>query len=561
MLNQPTALSFLARELGQTLGLKHAVLSPGSRSAPLILALGREPSLKAWPLIDERAAGFFALGLAKATGMPTVLACTSGTAAANYAPAVHEAREASVPLIVLTADRPPELRTAGENQTIDQVGVFGSAARVINMPPFDDTSDEAWHQFARLLVETSLAPTPGPVHVNVPLWDPLAENADDLPALINSGPAVVRHAPENRVLEPQIESLLNSAKRPILLLGRDESGGADALIRWASERNVPVFVDALAGQISSEASTAIPAWDSILRSEVCATDDPDLILRSGDLPTSKPLRTWLAGLATSGVPVLDFASNTSPRDPIMATTHRIESPLQAVDTSALMSISPEWTAAWSTVGRKALNAIDLALSTPERDLDELSLLHRLTTSELSDSTLFIAASMPVRDLELLYRAHEGPRCAANRGANGIDGTLSTGAGHAAGNDRPTFIVCGDVTFAHDLSGLAAVREAGGPVTIIVIDNAGGAIFDNLPISSQSDVYERFVLTPPEIDMQGAAAAYGIDYLELTGLQDIENLIAQRHRSAPVLCRLATERSTGRNARSALVAAVRAALES
>ena len=355
-------------------------------------------------------------------------------------------------------------------------------------------------------------------------------------------------------------SILNSAERPILVLGRDENGGGDQLVRWASEGHLPVFVDPLAGPVHSQPSTAVTAWDALLRAGVDTIGSPpDLILRSGDLPTSKPLRTWLAGLSSSGVPVLDFASKTSPRDPVMATTHRVESPLESVDSSALRSISPGWTAAWATAGRKAATAIDLALNDSPEVVDELHLINRLTAADLTDSTLFIAASTPVRDLELLYRAQGGPRCAANRGANGIDGTLSTGAGHAAGTDRPTFIVCGDVTFAHDLAGLASIREAGGPITIIVIDNGGGAIFDNLPISSQPDVYERFVLTPPAINIQSAAAAYGIDYLELAGPDDLEHLIATRQRSAPVLCRIATERSTGRNAREALISAVQAAL--
>jgi len=560
---QANALAAFAARLAQ-LGVQHAVLSPGSRSAPLILALANTEGLNPWSLIDEREAGFFALGTAKANNTPAVVACTSGTAAAELAPAVHEAAEAGTPLIVLTADRPPELRAAGENQTIDQIGVFGSAAPTVLGPPFSSDAVSQWIAFADEVFAAATGTRPGPVHVNVPLWDPLAQGADPgvVAAALEVAATTVQEKQTGAAIPPAVIELLLGSIRPLVICGRDERGLGAEVATWCSAAQIPVIADPLSQSNLGTTTTSVPAWDALIRTEQwLANQDPDLILRTGDLPTSKPLRAWLTELAERGVPMVQFDPESSGRDPISATTSLITAPITDIDPLESGASEPNWLQSWLDAGALATRAIDSVLSPASvSTLSEPSVIRTACQTLQANTTLMIAASMPVRDLETLHLGTSGPVCIANRGANGIDGTVATAAGYAAATTAPTVLICGDVTFAHDVAGLAAARESASSLLIVVLDNGGGAIFDYLPISQQKSVYERFVFTPPRLNFSSAAQTWDIPYVEITSTdQLVDELSTVASLQGPRVALIRVGRYDAQDLRTAVWAAVAAQL--
>ena len=534
-------------------GIAGAVLSPGSRSAPLILALGTTEGITSHSVIDERTAGFFALGLGKAAQRPAAVACTSGTAAANLAPSVHEAREAKTPLLVLTADRPPELRAAGDNQTIDQIGVFGSAAKQLSPPSFSEDSIALWTQFASECVEATLHPFPGPVHVNVPLWDPLAALPDE-PATGTSIEATPNFSPnEEKVDLP--------GGCTVVIAGRDEFGTDDELVGAADALGIPVLPDPLSPASTSGSACVIAHWDSILRVEEWAAQHrPDVIVRTGDLPTSKPLRAWIKHCAEAGTEVIHFDPLNGGRDPDgINTAHLTGSLTTSLRESARGDAS--WLADWVQADAKAAAALE-ANRADQSELTEPDLIHCITNTMGSDETLFVAASMPIRDVESFGDLEGGPRTVANRGANGIDGTIATAAGFATQSGQPLVLTLGDVTFAHDVASLAVLREVRTPILVVVINNGGGAIFDNLPISERGDVYERFVFTPPRLNISHACAAWGIKHSSVESLKDIESLWSEvKADGSARVAEVVVRREASPLRRSSLRAAVSQALTS
>ncbi|MEI7889739.1 MAG: 2-succinyl-5-enolpyruvyl-6-hydroxy-3-cyclohexene-1-carboxylic-acid synthase [Actinomycetes bacterium] len=561
--NQPNALAAFAARLAQ-LGVEHAVLSPGSRSAPLILALANTAGLKPWSLIDEREAGFFALGVGKATNIPALVACTSGTAAAELAPAVHEAAEARTPLIVLTADRPPDLRAAGENQTIDQVGVYGSAAPTVQGPPFTSEAATSWIRLADEVFAAATGTSPGPVHVNVPLWEPLAQSANPavVAAALESASVNMAGRETHGAVPSGVLALLAESNRPLAICGRDERGQGAEVATWCAKAEIPMIADPLAQSNRGTTTTTVTAWDALVRDEAWrAGQAPDLVLRTGDLPTSKPLRAWLAQLAATGVPVVHFDPERSLRDPISATSTRVPAPVTDIDPSHLGACEASWLDSWLESGSRATKAIDTLLgSADSKTLSEPGVIRASCQTLQGDTTLMIAASMPVRDLETFHLGKTGPVCVANRGANGIDGTIATAAGYAAATQAPTVLICGDVTFAHDVAGLAAARESASSLLVLVLDNGGGAIFDYLPISDQKSVYERFVFTPPHLDFAAAAQTWGLPFIEITSTEQLRHeLTSVEDLEGPRLALIRVGRHDAQELRTAIWAAVAASI--
>lgn len=480
-------------------GVTDACTSPGSRSTPLVLSLAREPGLHASSHVDERAGAFFALGLAKASGRPAVLACTSGTAAANYAPAVIEAWEARVPLLVLTADRPPELRDLGAGQTIDQVKLYGRAAKwflEVDDAPATPGRVRWLRQLACRAVATATGGRPGPVHLNFTLREPLMLDAP-LPAdepggggRLGGRPWIRTHATPPRLAGP----------RPVAVAGRLERPGDGAAVAvWAAEHGVPLLADPLSG--GRRGPAAIAHYDAVLRDGAwAAAHRPTAVLRVGDLPTSKPLRQWLATL--DDVPQMALDPEDGWQDPTASVTDRVTSgELPALVEAA----DPAWRAAWLT-GDAALPAVRPVWA---GELSEPLVAERTHAALERDDTLVVAASMPVRDLETFAAARDDPpRVLSNRGANGIDGTVSTAFGVAAASPGHTVLLCGDVALLHDLSGLAAARRLGLDLTVVVIHNDGGGIFDFLPVSAEGADFERHVSTAHGADLVHAVALAG-----------------------------------------------------
>jgi 2-succinyl-5-enolpyruvyl-6-hydroxy-3-cyclohexene-1-carboxylate synthase len=498
-------------------GLAGACTSPGSRSTPLVLTLARQPGLTCWSHVDERVAGFFAVGVAKQTGRPAAVACTSGTAAAHYLPAVIEAREARLPLIVLTADRPPELREVGAGQTIDQLKLYGSAAKWFFEVGTHAATPERlrWiRQLAFRAYETAVGGRPGPVHLNFPLREPLVLDeplpaADDQPLRRSRSVA----APAAIALEP--------GPRAVIVAGRHErdDGLAEALPAAAAALGVPLLADPLSGARRGRA--AIAHYDELLRAPAfAAAQRPDTVIRIGDLPTCKPLRQWLAGLDAKQIA---FDPEGAWQGPAGVVSEVLDADpaawARAVATGARSEPArgaSSWLDAWRSADAAAAAAIAAVLGDA---ISEPAVARALATLP-SETTIFTASSMPVRDVEGFWPALDAPpRVLAHRGANGIDGTLAAAFGAAAAGGR-VVVHLGDVALAHDLGALLTVKRLHVPLTIVLVDNAGGGIFDFLPVSTQTDAYEEHVATPTGLDAEKVAALFDLTYEPVRELAQI-----------------------------------------
>jgi 2-succinyl-5-enolpyruvyl-6-hydroxy-3-cyclohexene-1-carboxylate synthase len=483
-------------------GLAGACTSPGSRSTPLVLTLARQPGLATWSHVDERVAGFFAVGVAKACGRPAAVACTSGTAAAHYLPAVIEAHEARVPLIVLTADRPPELREVGAGQTIDQLKLYGDAAKWFFEVGTHRATPERLRWIRGLATRayaTAVGGRPGPVHLNFPLREPLVLDGP-LPAPDDSPPARSRRRAEPRAIDLEV------GERPVIVAGRHErhDGLGAALARAALALGAPLLADPLSGARRGEA--AIACYDALLRDPgFAAAQQPDTVIRIGDLPTSKPLRQWLAGLDAHQSA---FDPEFVWQDPAAVVTEVLDADpvawAQSIDGPPRES---EWLDGWRAADAAAAAGIAEALG------DEVSepAVARALAGLPSEVTVFTASSMPVRDVESFWPSLDAPpRVLAHRGANGIDGTLAAAFGAAATGER-VVVHLGDVALAHDLGALLSARRLGLALTIVLVDNAGGGIFDFLAVATQTDAYEEHIATPTGLDAERVAALFGLVY--------------------------------------------------
>jgi 2-succinyl-5-enolpyruvyl-6-hydroxy-3-cyclohexene-1-carboxylate synthase len=493
-------------------GVEHACTSPGSRNTPLLLALAREPRIRSWSHIDERCAGFFAVGAAKASGSPVALTCTSGTAVANLLPAVIEAWQGRVPLIVLTADRPPELRDVGAGQAIDQLKVFGTAVKWFAEVGVELASEAnlRWiRQLACRAYATATSDRPGPVHLNFPLREPLVPHGplpeDPLHGRPAGRPWVTRPAPP--ATAAPVRPL---PARGVLVAGRDERRGqrlGAVAASFAARAGYPLLADPLSG--ARHGSAVIPTYDLLLRDRtLTAALAPELVIRIGDLPTSKPLRTWLAKLGD--VPQVALDPEGAWQDPAAAVSE-----IEAADPEATLTAwtpeqvgDPDWLATWQAADMAISEVIDEQLAD---ELSEPLVARRLADWLPPEATLFVASSMAVRDIELFSPPSERLRVLANRGANGIDGTVSSAFGVAAANQRPTVLLIGDVALAHDIGGLLAASRLELPLTIVLLNNDGGGIFHFLPVATQTDAFERHVATPHGLEFAHAAALYGCRY--------------------------------------------------
>jgi 2-succinyl-5-enolpyruvyl-6-hydroxy-3-cyclohexene-1-carboxylate synthase len=515
-------------------GVTDACTSPGSRSTPIVLSLARTPGLSAWSHVDERVAGFFALGLAKQTGRPVAVTCTSGTAAAELAPAVIEAAQARVPLLVLSADRPPELRDVGAGQTIDQLKLYGDATKwFVEVGTHEATPERVrWMRaLACRAVWTALDGRPGPVHLNLPLREPLVldqplPDADPCPGRGDGRPWVAHPVVPAPEALPQVP--LAPSPRAVIVAGREERDPAlgEAVAAFAAAARYPLLADPLSG--ARRGPAAIAHYDALLRDERLAAElRPELVLRIGDLPTSKPLRAWLADLDAEQV-TLD--AEGAWHDPAGVVSARIAANPRA----ALAALAPEhreagepaWLARWRDADGAAAEAIAATLG---EELSEPRVAAELVAALPAGATLFTAASMPIRDLETFAAARDGgPRVLSNRGANGIDGTVAAALGAAAAGEGPVVLHIGDVALAYDLTALLSARRLGLALTIVLVNNDGGGIFDFLPVAREGADFEQHVATPHGLDFAQAAALFGARHV-LAG--DLHTLRAELERAA------------------------------
>jgi 2-succinyl-5-enolpyruvyl-6-hydroxy-3-cyclohexene-1-carboxylate synthase len=487
-------------------GLAGACTSPGSRSTPLVLTIARQPGLTCWSHVDERVAGFFAVGVAKQIGRPAAVACTSGTAAAHYLPAVIEAREARVPLIVLTTDRPPELREVGAGQTIDQLKLYGDAAKWFFEVGTHAATPERlrWiRQLAFRAYETAVGGRPGPVHLNFPLREPLVLD-EPLPPPGEPPPRRVRR----RATAAAVEVALGP--RTVIVAGRHERDDdlTELLPAAAAALGAPLLADPLSG--ARRGPSAIAHYDALLRvSPFAAAQRPDTIVRIGDLPTSKPLRQWLAGLDAEQIA---FDPEGAWQDPAAVVSEVLDADPAAwaravAGGGAASPGDAAWLDAWRSADQAAADAIAATLGD---GISEPTVARALAALP-SAVTVFTASSMPVRDVETFWPALDAPpRVLAHRGANGIDGTLAAAFGAAAAGGR-VVVHLGDVALAHDIGALLTAKRLQIPLTVVLVDNAGGGIFDFLPVATQRDAYEEHVATPTGLEAERVAGLFGLTY--------------------------------------------------
>jgi 2-succinyl-5-enolpyruvyl-6-hydroxy-3-cyclohexene-1-carboxylate synthase len=520
-------------------GMRGACTSPGSRSAPLVLSLTREPRLRCFSHIDERCAGFFALGLAKASGLPVAVACTSGTAASELLPAAIEAHEARVGLLLLTADRPPELRENGAGQAIDQLKLFGRAAKWFFDVGTHDASAQRLRWMRTLACRaywTALEGRPGVVHLNFPLREPLVGD-EPLPAdptgRTDGAPFVSRRVAPARDDSAILRAIISGSNRGVLIAGRYERPArgdlpavGQAAATFCAAAGWPLLADPLSG--ARRGGAAVAHYDALLRDDgFAASVRPDLVLRVGDLPVSKPLRTWLAGLEGVRQVVLDPERAWQDPDSVLSDSFALDPAVALSDLlDAATPAEGDWLGGWRSADERAAEALHGTLA--DR-LSEPAVAAELGVLLPEAVTLVVASSMPVRDIESFWPVRpDPPRVLCNRGANGIDGTVSSAFGAAAEGAGPVVLLIGDVALAHDVGGLLAARRLALRLTIVLLDNGGGGIFDFLPVSEarmarerpphggerddhEPDIYTRHVATPTGLDFADAAALYGLSH--------------------------------------------------
>ena len=565
--------AFAARLAG--LGVTDIVISPGSRSTPLTLCLDAQRGLTTWIQFDERSAGFFALGLGRATGRPAVLVCTSGTAAANYLPAVVESSHAAVPLIVCTADRPPELRGWGSPQTIDQVNLYGTAVRwSIDLPVPDEASPDAAIGWAETAVESASGSDPGPVHLNWPLREPL-EPASAVPASAAPTTAVRagRSDDGGRAPSPDLAHLAKIVaehERGVVVAGPWPGGGLDRELRWSAEARRfaawagwPVLGEPIAhvrgrsrdGGSEERPACVVATADHLLADEALGDEmRPDAAVLVGRPVTTKPVRLWLERTRPRHVVLID------PEDrwerAVFRLTGHVPASVEAlgsfvdaaVSVEALRPVDPDavyrqegpnenqpvhfarsrqggWLDTWRRMDAAARDAIDAAV-------DGGPLLSaraaRVLVGALHAGAVLVATnSLPVRDLDAFAFDTGSVVCCANRGVAGIDGSASTALGVAAADpSRTVALYTGDLALLHDLGGLAAAARLGLHLIAVCVDNDGGEIFSLLPVADRvpADDFERLFRTPHGLDLCGLDGFGGIRARRVAAAAELQEAV-------------------------------------
>jgi len=548
-------------------GLRDACLAPGSRSTPLALAFAEHPRVRLHVHLDERAAAFFAVGAAKRSGRPVAVLCTSGTAAANFHPAVLEAHHGRAPLLVLTADRPPELRDTGANQTVDQLKLYGAAVRwfcEVGLPVGGGASGAYWRSLGARALAAAAGPPAGPVHLNVAFTEPLVPGEPGAAAPGRPGGApwtasVTLPRPPGEAEVAELAARVWEAPRGLLVAGWGAPPAPAALDAFAAASGWPVLADPLSG--ARRGPHAVSTYDALLRVPGFAgAHRPDLVLRVGAAPTSKALTGWL----DATVPQVLVDPDGAWPDPGRAAAVRL-----VVDPSALLAAvakalggsgglkseagaqaagghagpsgnppvnrgsgglmseagapvdrrsaggDPAWLDAWARAERLARQALDRLVDGWDEPF-EGRVARDLVAALPDGATLVVGSSMPVRDVDAFARPRDGLAFVANRGVSGIDGFVATALGVAAVAGGPVAALCGDLTFLHDATSVLGAGRRPQAVVFVVCDNDGGGIFSFLPQAGlPADRFEELFGTPHGLDLAGLAAVAGLDAQRVT----------------------------------------------
>ncbi|MPZ48870.1 MAG: 2-succinyl-5-enolpyruvyl-6-hydroxy-3-cyclohexene-1-carboxylic-acid synthase [Dehalococcoidia bacterium] len=508
-------------------GLRDVCLCPGSRSTPLALTFARHPRVKIWTHLDERSCAYFALGMAKVHGSaaPVAILCSSGTAAVNFAPAVVEAAQSHVPLLVLTADRPQELRDLGANQTIDQVRLYGSAAKWFVEMPLPEASEEMLryvHMVGWRAIETTWAMPQGPVHLNFPFREPLVPAAVE--PVFKDSRAEGFVGPINKE-EHRFAPDVTAHRRGVIVCGPGMMEPTGSLLELAARLGWPVLADPLSNLRSSPHcnDNVIAGYDSFLRSAALADElAPDFVLRFGAPVTGRPLSSYLQ--RHRGVRHIVIAEPGLFPDPDLSSTGVIEAYPPTVcdillERDDLPNADPGWLAAWRRAELKTREVVERILNESEV-ATEPSVITDLAEVLPDAFNIFAGNSMPVRDIDSFWPATKQVLSFyGNRGASGIDGVVSTALGAAAHYGR-TVLVIGDLSFYHDMNGLLAVKRHGISATIVLVNNDGGGIFSFLSQNSEDEEhFETLFGTPHGLDFTPVAQLYGVGFQTVATRQE------------------------------------------
>ena len=520
-------------------GVNHLFISPGSRSTPLTIAASLHPYLKSTVVLDERSAAFMALGAAKQSGRPSVLICTSGTAAANYFPAITEARESGVPLIVVTADRPPHLRNIGSSQTIDQTKLYGNQAVF-----FHDTGETETHEpdqrrliyLAKQAVEKSVK-LGGAAHINMPFRKPLEPNEADMEEAIRlfSESAARTFPPFGETsseiqLSDDLVSLINESERPLIVAG--PSNPFDALQKQLHELlekyPAPLITEPGSQLTRSNSATICQRFEQFLRnSDTREKLSPDLIIRFGDQPFTRSLLSAMEDWRD--VPTVHIASRTGDQDHAMSTDYIIS--CKPGDSINLREIQPRnfsgWNSRWEKAEKSSESKLNQSLKSTEV-LTDGHVFHHLSTQLSDEWNTMLSNSFPPRDMAM-FGTPFGNQI-VNRGAAGIDGITSTAIGAQIASNRKTCAILGDLAFLHDSNALLSLStKPGQPMIIVIVNNGGGTIFRMLPIhkmmkkNGRQDKFQELFTTPQHASIEYLVKAHDLDYRAISAVTELQSL--------------------------------------
>jgi 2-succinyl-5-enolpyruvyl-6-hydroxy-3-cyclohexene-1-carboxylate synthase len=536
-------------------GLRHAVVAPGSRSTPMALALAARADLDLHVAHDERTAAFMALGIGQASRVPAALLCTSGTAATHFHAAVVEADLSGVPMLVLTADRPPELQGIGAPQTIDQIELYGNTVRMfVNADVPDAALAHGWRDLAAGVWRAACGVDAGPVHVNLPFREPLVGEVGELPPPLDDVDGFDDDVWfMTRLSMDELAGMVRSPRGLVVAgAGVDDPAAVDAL---AAALGWPVLADPRSG--CRHLARAVCAFDSIVRhARFAAAHVPEVVLHLGEPPASKVLGQWLQA---SGAVHVQVHAQGRTIDPLGIITERVYGDVSTVcealepivAASADGNVDQHWLAEWLEAEARAQAAIDTSLADT---LSEPAVARVVSTVP---GRLVLSSSMPVRDVEW-FGAPSTAVVHSNRGANGIDGVIATAIGVTLGSDEPTVLLIGDVAFCHDQSSLTALAARGVPLTIVVVDNDGGGIFSFLPQRSTLPVdrFEQLFGTPHGTDIVALARAHRLGARTVFTAADLADALGD---AEAVVVRVESQRDHNVAVHDALHAAVAAAL--
>lgn len=545
--NTNTLWSSIIAETLKRLGLTTAIICPGSRSAPLTVAFAQHPEIEAIPILDERSAAFFALGVAKRSHVPAALVCTSGTAGANFYPAVIEASESQVPLLVLTADRPPELRDCHAGQAIDQQKLYGSYPNwqaELALPSQEIGMLRYLRQTIVQAVKRSLFSVPGAVHLNVPFREPLAPtpqpdtlnsqlHQEDFFAGITLNP--YPHSCTGDSASRPYSSLLSTWKqceRGIIIAGVAQPQHRQEYCQAITHLSQSLGWAVLAEGLSPVRNYAhlnpylISTYDLILGNpQLSQKLAPEMVIQLGALPTSKELRAWLNSTQPQR-----WIIDPSPEnfDPLHGKTTHLHLSVEQLATTIpplakQESVSSDYLHQWRDAETQLRQALDKTMATTDT-LFEGKAAWLLSQTLPPATPLLIANSMPVRDVEFFWKPNNSgiqPFC--NRGANGIEGSLSTALG-IAHHHQSSVMLTGDLALLHDTNGFLQRNRFTGHLTIVLINNNGGGIFEMLPISQFEPPFQEYFATPQEMDFAQLCGTYGIEYKRITNWQQLQALL-------------------------------------